>query len=344
MRMLAGSIVATFFLAISATVWAEKPEGELNPDLTNPGSVEFPGWFKNSFLDIAEDVNEAAGEKKSIMLFFYQDGCPYCKKTIEVNFAQKNIAEKTQQKFSVIAINMWGDRELTWVNGETMKEKDFAVKMRVMFTPTLIFVDAHKNIALRINGYYNPQKFNAALDYVSLGKYGEMAFSEYINSIKPAPSAGKLHGEPFISAPPYDFSKLERPQIVLFEQKDCPACDELHNEVFKRPETLQEIKPYKVAQLNMWSDDYIITPTGKKTTARKWAKALDIKYAPSMVFFDKSGKEIIRTEAYLKSFHIQSVMEYVSSGAYQKYPSFQRYIEDRAAKLREKGVEINIMK
>ena len=55
------------------------------------------------------------------------------------------------------------------------------------------------------------------------------------------------------------------------------------------------------------------------------------------------GKEVIRTEGYLKSFHNQSVMDYVASLAYQSEPSFQRFIEWRADQLREKGATINIM-
>ena len=335
-----------FFLAALLSfgeLHAEKPEGELNPDLTNPGSVAFPQWFKVSFLDIREDVNEAAQEKKNVLLFFYQDGCPYCKRTIEVNFAQKDITEKTQQQFDVIAINMWGDREVGWLDGSQLTEKKLAEKLKVMFTPTLIFIDQTGKVALRVNGYYHPRKFDAALDYVANKEYEKTPFREYLAKVQPVPAHGKLHTQPFIDKPPYDFSKKSgKPLLVLFEQNECPACDELHGDVLKRKETLDQIRPFKVAQLDMWSKQAVITPEGKTLAATDWAKALDIKFAPSLVFFDE-GKEVIRTEAFLKSFHIQSVMEYVSSKAYKKFPSFQRYIEDRAEKLRKQGIQINIM-
>lgn len=321
-----------------------KKEGELNPDLTNPGSFEFPGWFKISFLDIAEDIGEAADSKKKLFLFFYQDGCPYCEKTIQVNFAQKEIAEKTQANFDTVAMNMWGDREVTWVDGTVMKEKQLAAKLKVMFTPTIIMLDENQKVALRVNGYFHPNKFKAALDYVAENKYKKMKFSEYFAEVKPVKAHGKLHQQEFIDTKARNFSKLgAKPYMVLFEQLDCPACDELHGDILKRKETLKQIKPFhKVVQLDMWSKEKITRPDGKKTTAHQWAKDLDIKYAPSLVFFDE-GKEVIRTEAYLKSFHVQSVMEYVSSKSYKKFPSFQRYIEERAEHLREKGVEVNLM-
>lgn len=323
-----------------------KKEGALNPDLTNPGFVEFPSWFKVSFLDFAEDNSEAQESNKHLLVFFYQDGCPYCRKTVEVNFAQKAIEEKTQKYFDVVAVNMWGDREVTWLDGQSLTEKKLAEKLRVMFTPTLVFVDKKGKTALRINGYYPPKKFDAVLDFVNKGLYSKSGFSQYWNRLSPVPSAGKLHQQAFFSKQhPHDFSKkMSKPRLVLFEQKDCPACDELHTDVFKRKETLEQLKPFEISQLDMWSDTSVVRPNGKKTTAKQWARELKVKYAPSLLFFDANGKEVIRIEAYFKSFHLQSVMEYVSSGEYKKFPSFQRYIDVRADRLREKGVAVDLMR
>ena len=98
-------------------------EGEgLDEGMTNPGYHDKPDWFKLSFLDIREDINEAAQQNKRVMLYFYQDGCPYCAKLLQDNFGQKEIAEKTRNKFDVIAINMWGDREVTDLKGYMLSE------------------------------------------------------------------------------------------------------------------------------------------------------------------------------------------------------------------------------
>ena len=76
---------------------------------------------------------------------------------------------------------------------------------------------------------------------------------------------------------------------------------------------------------------------------RDWAKKLDVKYAPSLLFFDDSGKEVFRSDAYLKAFHTQTVMDYVASGAYRTQSNFQRYVDQRADHLREQGIEVNLM-
>jgi len=48
----------TIFL--SSIVSAETPAESLDVGLVNPGYAEKPHWFANSFLDIREDLGEAA--------------------------------------------------------------------------------------------------------------------------------------------------------------------------------------------------------------------------------------------------------------------------------------------
>jgi thioredoxin-related protein len=338
-------LLVVLFFTVSDAV-AGLREGELNPDLTNPGSVEFPTWFKNTFMDIKEDVIEAKEADKRVLLFFYQDGCPYCKKLIEFNFTQRDIVTKAQDTLDVVAVNMWGDREVTWVDGSVMTEKEFAKKMRVMFTPTMLFLDESGDVALRVNGYYHPTKFKAALNYVANHREKKERFAAYYNRTSPPPAKGELNQESFIN-PSTNLSgsagSSSGYKLVLFEQKQCPNCDELHQDIFKRKESLEQLQRFDVYQLDMWSQDKITTPAGEQVTPREWAKELDIKFAPSLVFFNKQGKEVFRAEAYLKSFHVQSVMDYVASGAYRKQPEFQRYIDERAEHLREQGMTINLM-
>ena len=100
-------------------------EGDLDAGLVNPGYHEQPEWFKNSFLDIDEDIADAKKQGKRLVLFFYQDGCPYCKKLFEDNLSQHAIAEKMRKNFDVVAINIWGDREVT-VADKSSNEKKFA--------------------------------------------------------------------------------------------------------------------------------------------------------------------------------------------------------------------------
>ena len=51
---------------------------------------------------------------------------------------------------------------------------------------------------------------------------------------------------------------------------------------------------------------------------------------------------MIRSEAFFKVFHTQSIFDYVLTGAYKREPSFQRYISERADQKRETGQDVDI--
>ncbi|MFO8024034.1 thioredoxin family protein [Thiohalophilus sp.] len=336
-------VPVVFLLAAQQSLAAEG-DG-LDEGMNNPGYHEKPAWFKNSFLDIREDIDEAARQDKRLMLYFYQDGCPYCSKLLQDNFGQKDIAEMTQENFDVIAINMWGDREVTDLKGDMLTEKTFAENLKVMFTPTLLMMDENGKVALRVNGYYAPDKFMAALEYVSEKKENQLSFSEYYKEQGGEKASGKLHQAEFLLKPPYNLNQLAtggKPLLLMFEQKQCKACDELHGDIYQRETTREQLQRFDVVRLDMWSKDKVVGPDGKQITARKLAGELDIKYAPTLVFFDSTGKEVFRAEAYLRAFHVQSIMDYIASGAYKEQPNLQRYLSARADKLEEQGEHVDL--
>lgn len=337
-------VTVSFF--VQAEVKQTKPAESLLSDMVNPGYQEKPSWFKESFLDLREDIQEATENKKRVLLYFYQDGCPYCAKLLQDNLGQKKLADKTKKHFDVIAINMWGDKEVTDLNGRQTTEKKFTERMKVMYTPTLVFLTEKGDVALRVNGYYAPNKFETALDYVRGHHERKISFRNYAHKFLKKATTGKLHQQPFILPPPYNLQKLlksDKPLLVLFEQKKCHDCDELHNDIFKRKETLEQIKRFNVVRLDMWSKEKLIDGKGNAVSAKMLAQSLKVNHAPGFVFFDDNGKDIFRIDAYLKSFHTQSVLDYIASEAYKKQPNFQRYISERASKLEAQGIHVDLM-
>jgi thioredoxin-related protein len=332
-------------LAVAAPAISSEPAAveALNP---SPHAIEIPAWFKETFLDIREDVREAAAEGKRLLLYFGQDGCPYCRELMRVNFSQKEIADKTRRHFNAVAINIWGDREVTWTDGRSRREKDLAAFLKVQFTPTLLFFDDKGAAVLRLNGYYPPHKFQAALDYVAAKQEKTISFAEYLQRHAREPASGKLHDEPFFIKPPYDFSRARRPGgkplIVLFEQKSCAACDELHAGGLKDPVVRELIAGFDVTRLELFGAAPVVTPEGKSLSAERWGRALGVVYTPGFVFFDAAGREVFRMEASFRPFHLASGLEYVASGVYREQPSFQRFVQQRAERIRAAGGRVEL--
>jgi len=311
----------------------------------NPGYHEPPGWFKTSFLDLSEDVAEAAAEGKRVLLYFYQDGCPYCARLLQDNFGNRRIADKTRRHFDVIAINIWGDREVTDFQGRVRSEKSFAAGLGVQYTPTLLFLDESGRPVARLDGYYPPHQFEVVLDYVAGRHEKRQRLADYYRSRNPSPASGKLHDEPFFLSAPLKLDQRPpgKPLAVLFEQRQCPECDELHRTILPRREIVLALSNLDVARLDIWSDEPVRTPDGRTLPAREWASELGIRYVPAWVFFDGTGKEVFRAEAWIKAFHLHGILDYVATGAWRWQPNFQRFLQHRTHLLRAKGLKVDLM-
>ena len=336
--------VIYFLTLLGNTVHAAEDQKQLGAYL-GAKDAEHPAWFKESFLDLEEDINDAAAEGKRLVLYFYQPGCPYCAELIQNNFAQKDIVDRMQQKFDLVSINMWGDREVIQDGGNTFTEKTLAEALRVNYTPTMLFFNESKKVALRLDGYVSPERMRVAMDYVSAKLDASKSFVDFVAEKSAAPSSGRLHGEDFFEKNTSDLSLLtggRAPIAVYFEQKQCSACDALHEKILVDPPTRELAKKLVSVQLDRWSDEALVLPNGKSSTPRQWARELGLSYAPALVFFDTSGKEVMRIEEFLKTFHTQSVFDYVLSKGYLSQPNFQRFISARAEHLREQGIDVDI--
>ncbi len=339
-----GFLLAALTLAASLPAQAAIPSAEtFNP---SPNAIDIPSWFRETFLDFREDVREAAHSGRRLMVYFGQDGCPYCRELMRVNFSQKAIADTARRHFDAIAINIWGDRQVIWTDGRAMTEKALAALLKVQFTPTLLFFDEKGAVVLRLNGYYPPHQFGAALDYAAGKHERNVAFADYLRRHASEPASGRLHDQPFFLKAPLDLDRsrkpASRPLAVLFEQKRCAACDEMHREGFGDPAVRALVGKFEVARLELFGAEPLNTPRGRTLTAGQWGRELKVAYTPTIVFFDADGTEVFRVEAYLKPFHLASSFDYVASGAYRTEPSFQRYIQARAEKIRAAGGKIDL--
>ena len=217
-------LIVTFLTTLFLPGWVHAVgETELTEALENPGHEQVPDWFKVSFLDLYEDVAEAADENRRLMVFFFQDGCPYCKKLLEDNFGQRAIAEKTQKYFDVVTLNIWGDREVT-VGDKVLTEKDFAAALKVQYTPTLMFFNEKNKVVFRANGYYPPEKFNTVLDYVGQHMENSESYQSYLTRVAPQPSTCRLHTDVANIKSPGNFKQAlqsGKHLLVMFEQKQC---------------------------------------------------------------------------------------------------------------------------
>ena len=187
-RLLAASALLAFACLTAPAV---------NAQSASPHAIDIPRWFTDSFLDLREDVREAAREGRRVMLYFGQDGCPYCSELMRSGFTQPRIVDRMKRDMVAIAINIWGDREVTGLDGKTLGEKEFARALKVQFTPTLLFLDEKGAVVTRLNGYYPPHRLEAAIDYAAGRMEKKITFAEHMRTAVKEPAGERLNEQDF---------------------------------------------------------------------------------------------------------------------------------------------------
>ncbi len=329
--------IVFFCLSIAFSTSSAAAEGKV----TGGKMSSFPDWFKESFLDIAADVGEAADENKHVILFMEMNGCPYCYKMNEENFKNAPYSDFIQQNFDVIALNTKGDREVALDEETTATEKEIADLLKVRYTPTVIFLNTEGKTVARVNGYRNVPDFKLILDYVQSKTYEKQALNDYLDARKQA-GQYRFRDHPRL-VEVADLSKTgDKPLAVLFEDSACVACDALHDGHFKDPEVDAALAKMTFVRLDALSEELIVDPAGNKTTPKAWAKQLGLTYRPGIVLFDQ-GKEIIRIENLLYRFHFSGVLEYVAERHYQKYPDrVWDYVDVKTTEILKSGKDVDI--
>ena len=97
-------------------------------------------WMRNTFKDMAEDLEEANAEGKRMLIMFEQRGCIYCTQMHEEVFPDPVITKYIEDNYFVVQINLFGDEEVTDFDGTVLTEKKMATRWGVVFTPTMLFM------------------------------------------------------------------------------------------------------------------------------------------------------------------------------------------------------------
>jgi len=195
-------------------------------------------------------------------------------------------------------------------------------------------------------------KFTAVLDYLSSESQSLAGFTEYFRQRTQGDhlqQSSVLHKEKFFSRTDNLQDLIhttDKPVIFLFEQGHCRDCDELHGDLFRRLPIYQKLKSFSIVQIDINSNDTIVTPDGQRMTKKDFAGQQNIQYTPSLYFYE-SGKQaknipLFRSEAYLRGFHLESVLDYISIGAYKTEPEFQRFVQRRADEMAEQGIQVDL--
>ena len=179
--------ILPFILSLSFFSMAVSADG--GPVLNDDG-LYHQEWFLQSFMELADDAEEATSGNKRFAILWELKGCPYCKETHFNNLSKPAIRDFIKENFTILQLNILGSKIVTDFDGEELSEKQLARKYGVRFTPTVqFFSDDPKLLAAkqpkkrevaRAQGYLNPDHFHSFFKFVNSRSYEAMNFRNFL--------------------------------------------------------------------------------------------------------------------------------------------------------------------
>ena len=314
------------------------------PDTVQRGQVvggvvhPLPTWFKQSFLDIADDVDEANAAGRHVMLFFDLNGCPYCDRMLAESFKAEPLGSYIQANFDVIAVNIQGDREIAFNEEVTVSEKKLASVLRVSSTPAILFLDADNKTIVRVNGYRAPERFKPVLEFVATRAYLTSTLADYLQA-KLDHNVYQLRDNPLFSEVK-DLSSIDGPLMLVFEDGSCYDCTEFHQKILTDERVRPELERFTVVRLNTDSHEPLLDRHGNETTPAALAREYQVIYRPGVLLFDE-GNLLRRNDSLIFPHHFMESLRYVGGG-YHKTTDYRSFTRQLREELLEAGVNIDL--
>lgn len=303
------------------------------------GNAKHPAWFKDSLLDLPEDLNDARESgKRGIIVMFSQKNCSHCQAFIETTLNEPAIRQRLQQHYDVIGLDIFSDNVLTTVDGVETSVREYAERARARLTPALIFYGIEQKKLVKIIGFYPPEKFNRVLDYIEGGHYQQVKLGQYLRVLK----NGKHENQQLLKAdaslfagPPYRLEPSapddKRPLLVIFEQPACNPCQRFHHRVLAEPDIRKQLTNFRTVRLNARDDSrHITTPGGTRLTPKQWSENLLLGYDIASVFFDEHGNEVHRIDSECGRDRMAGSLQYVLEKAYLRHEQFLQWRKEQA--------------
>jgi len=332
-------IVALIFILLGT---ASYQLGAIEPGKVT-GGVNFvtPSWFKDSFLEIASDVEEANEAGRHVLLFFHLNACPYCNITVNQQFQKEPLKSFMQAHFDSIEINVKGDREIALDDDVYLTERELAEFLKIRGTPAILLLNSDNKIVLRLNGFRSVAALQQAFNYVQQKAYLTSSFSDYKRENM------KYGRYQFIEDPlietVHDFSVIREPVALLIEDDDCNECATFHHKLIYRQAIREQLSQYRFIRINGKSDTPITDFNGRKISPMDWTAELNMVYRPGVILFDE-GKEIARVESMLFPFHFEHFLRFGLDKNHQKYTRYGELMRERQQKLFAQGIDTNVGK
>lgn len=147
--------------------------GDKTPTMGEDGIYHYD-WYHQSFLELADDVEQARDEGKLLLVKFDQKACIYCEKMALEVFSHPAIQDYLKENYLVVQLDLFGNKDVTDIDGEIFAESEIAKRWGVLFTPTIYLATGKKQ------GNTLPEIADAMMP----GAFGKLSFLGLLKWVK----------------------------------------------------------------------------------------------------------------------------------------------------------------
>jgi len=166
-------LVVVFFFGLKSYFKLNEQDAE---------AVEEVKLLALNWLSYDEGLALAEKENKYILIYFYADGCGWCKKMIDQTYSDEEVKKILSDKFVAVKINASSENKVI-EKGEEISEKKLATLYQVSGYPTTWFLESNHSPVAPLPGYVTTEQFIPVLNYIGEGWYKTISFKEYLEKI-----------------------------------------------------------------------------------------------------------------------------------------------------------------
>ena len=107
--------------------------------------------------------------------------------------------------------------------------------------------------------------------------------------------------------------------MVFFSAKTCSYCQAIIETSFQQQDIVQRLrKDYDVIGLDVFSDNEVVDPRGKKHWTKDFAVAEKARFTPTLIFYGKDGNILLRLVGYQSPQKMRLVLDYLAGNHYTR--------------------------
>ena len=183
------------------------------------------------------------------------------------------------------------------------------------------------------------------MDYVADDHYQSQSLRDFLVTKLPKQQVintyNKLKADNLFEEPPYALDRshfaANYPLLVLFEKPGCTECESFHQDVMTLKDVRGTLKHFQVVRLNAIDNKTpVLAPDGKRTTPSQWYEQAEFTQLPAFLFFNEAGKQVLKTDAFVRHHRVMNSLNYVLTKAYDKDWTYQQFVRSKSNAIRLK--------